>query len=454
MKIGVGYCRISTENQLDNCSINEQKKYIKKYAEVNNITLADFFIDEAWSGENINRPSFTKMIDTLKEEKYECVIIYKLDRLSRRTKDVLYVIEDILNKNGIELISVKESLNTHTPAGMLFVSQLASFAQYELSVITERMQMGKMAKNAAGKWAAAGNTIPYGYSFINGELILNNEQAKEIRYAYDLFLQGYGDYTVHKLINEKYPGRNHWRNRAMIWHTLRKKVYAGYVYYRGEEYKGTHEAIVTLEEWEKVHSIRHKRAVERNALGKGKSNSLLTGLLQCGLCGSGYYKEQNRYCCKARRVKSPKWTLDKKCAGRYIKADLTDKEVIDAVKSIRIEDYVIGKRKNEVIDYSNDIKKIDLKIDKLIELYSEGGIEYKYIKDKLDKLKTKKEEFEILQTENKATQKEDDEILTALKIRNQILESNDIEIKKKLLKTIIEKIVVCEDCLEIHWKFW
>ena len=112
------YIRVSTDAQAEEgYSIEAQQEMLEGYCKAKQIADFKFYIDGGFSGSNIERPQMQELIEDIKYGKIKTVVVYKLDRLSRSQKDTLYLIEDVLNPNGTEFVSLNENLDTSTSIG-------------------------------------------------------------------------------------------------------------------------------------------------------------------------------------------------------------------------------------------------------------------------------------------------------------------------------------------------
>ena len=175
-----GYVRVSTENQLENYSIDEQTSRMKAYCSAMNFNLIKIYTDGGYSGGNTDRPALKQMLYDLRSSQIDAVLVYKLDRLSRSQKDTLTLIEDCFLANGIDFISINENFDTSTPFGRAMIGILSVFAQLEKDQITERFTMGRIGRCKAGYFHGGGNP-PYGYSYVNGSLLINYDEAENVK---------------------------------------------------------------------------------------------------------------------------------------------------------------------------------------------------------------------------------------------------------------------------------
>ena len=145
-----GYVRVSTENQLENYSIEEQTMRIRSYCQAKGWHLIKIYTDGGYSGGNINRPALQQMLTDMKRGTVDAIIVYKLDRLSRSQKDTLTLIEDHMLSAGVDFISINENFDTSSPFGRAMIGILSVFAQLEKDQITERFTMGRIGRSKAG----------------------------------------------------------------------------------------------------------------------------------------------------------------------------------------------------------------------------------------------------------------------------------------------------------------
>lgn len=169
----VGYVRVSSDGQEDNTSLPEQRRRLESYCVTYGHELVAVFEDVA-SGKNIKRTGLQDALAALEEA--DGLVVLKLDRLSRNLRDTLALVEDVFMAGDKNLVSVSEHIDTHTPAGRMFLSMVSSFAAYERDLIRERTQSGKRAKLAAGGYAHGAPRL--GYRADNRELVKDEaEQA-------------------------------------------------------------------------------------------------------------------------------------------------------------------------------------------------------------------------------------------------------------------------------------
>ena len=180
----LGYVRVSSEGQADNTSLDNQISEIKRYCDYHKHEFVIY--RDTKSGKNLDRAGIISLLQQLKD--YDGIIIYKLDRLSRKLIDTLSIVE-LLNSEKKTLISITESLDISTISGQLMINTMASFSQYERQVISQRVKTGKDVRRSQDKFV--GGQVANGYKsvktfddkgqFMGNELVIDESEQKIIK---------------------------------------------------------------------------------------------------------------------------------------------------------------------------------------------------------------------------------------------------------------------------------
>ena len=179
------YTRVSTAEQAnEGYSIEEQERRCKAQIESKGWRYIGTYSDPGVSGRTMERDGLKALIADIESGKVEAVVVYKLDRLSRKQKDTMTIIEDVLLKKNIALISLNETLDTTTPWGRAMIGILSSFNQMESENIQMRTSMGREAKAKEGGYA--GGKPPIGYKAVDGKLVVVPEEAEIVRLVFKL----------------------------------------------------------------------------------------------------------------------------------------------------------------------------------------------------------------------------------------------------------------------------
>jgi site-specific DNA recombinase len=147
----VGYVRVSREEQVrEGVSLDAQRARITAYAEAKDLVLGEILADEGMSGKELERPGLQDLVARCQRGEVRHVIVWKLDRLTRRTRHLLSLVEDLFLARGIELHSVSESLDTSTPHGRFVLTLFGGLAQMEREQIADRTRSALAWKRDQG----------------------------------------------------------------------------------------------------------------------------------------------------------------------------------------------------------------------------------------------------------------------------------------------------------------
>src|SRR5579872_3922199 len=322
------YTRKSTEEGLDKefNSLEAQREaaeaYIRSQQTEGWVLLPEAYDDGGFTGANMARPALRKLFDDIESGRLDCVVVYKVDRLSRSLVDFARMMGEF-EKHGTTFVSVTQQFNTSTPVGRLTLHILLSFAQFEREIISERTRDKKAAAKRKGKWT--GGYLPLGYDLdINGgRLVVNRVEAKRIEEIFDLFIERKSlDATIAELDRREWKTKS-WVTRSSKPHAgtrftpdslrrlLQNETYLGKVFYRGQSYRGEHPRIVDPRLWKRANallaSLPPKAPADRN-----QNTALLKGLLRCSSCGqpmsvtatTRHERRYRYYVCRSSRTSS------------------------------------------------------------------------------------------------------------------------------------------------------
>lgn len=185
----IGYIRVSTQDQSESgLSLKHQESKIRSYADAMDINLVEVKTDSGHSAKSLNRPAMQEIISLIKARQIDALIILKLDRLTRSVKDLGALVE-LLEKNGVALISVQDSINTNTAAGRLVLNVLGSVAQWEREAIGERTKAALQVKKNQGQRAGE---VPFGWNLAEDgvTLFVNHEEQNALNLMRELRAAG------------------------------------------------------------------------------------------------------------------------------------------------------------------------------------------------------------------------------------------------------------------------
>jgi site-specific DNA recombinase len=349
------YIRWSTDDQGDGTTLDVQMEGCRHYILSQGWAYAEdlVFIDEGYSGGSLQRPAVQKLRTAVKAGRVDCVVVFKLDRLSRSVVDTVQLVLE--EWDGLcHVKSAREPIDTTNHAGKMFFYMLVSYAEWERAVIKERTFSGKLKRAEEGK--NPGFKPPYGYRLDAGVGVFAIEPAEAavVKRIYDMYRRGSGMISItYKLNGEgiRFRDGKLW-NESTVKKMLQNPLYCGDLQYGrrsrnpnrgkrdGEEFYLQQEpsvvtrdavpAIVSREEWLAVQATRHART----GAGQGQSGRafssrhLLTGIARC-VCGAaitGYKgggKTDYYYRCADNRKKGKE-----ACACGYIRQALVDEIVL------------------------------------------------------------------------------------------------------------------------------
>lgn len=456
MKKVACYVRVSTENQIENYSIDEQIERLKAYCKAKDFVIYKIYTDGGFSGGNTNRPALNAMLTDIERKLFDTVIVYKLDRLSRNQKDTLMLIEDCFLANNIDFISMSENFDTSTAFGRAMIGILSVFAQLEKDQITERFTMGRIGRSKSGLFHGGGNA-PKGYNYINGHLEINVIEAEQVKDIFSLFLSGKSINAISKIMTKKY-GDNLWKGATQITNCIRNSIYIGKVKFKGVEYDGEHQAIISEDDFRRANELL--KSVDRIKFPAQKTpfraGFLLSSLIYCKKCGARYSACHGYYKCYSRSKSTQKFIKDPNCKNKNWKIDELDALVVSEIHKIAIDDaYKKLFKKEERTDDTKSIKaeisKIDTQISRLLDLYQISDVSIDIIKDKIAALTSRQEKLKELLNEHRRTDNYET-FKTALNKFETLDSTSSIDERRLLVSTLIESIIIDGESVNINWR--
>jgi len=193
----IGYVRVSTQEQARHgISLDMQRSKIRAYAELEGMELVDIIADEGISGCSIKiRPGIQTVLEKVRRREVDAVVVYKLDRLARNTVEALGIAR-LLDRKGIALHSITEKLDTQSAMGRFFFALLASIAEMERGIISERIKSAMERKRERGE--ACSGTAPYGFYIQDGMLVPDSYEEIVIERIRSLRRE---KHTVHQIVD-------------------------------------------------------------------------------------------------------------------------------------------------------------------------------------------------------------------------------------------------------------
>jgi len=299
------YTRKSNDDNLATnvTSLDAQKSCCRSYINIQKANrweeYPEVFDDAAESGRSLKRPAMQRLLKCVEEDKIDGVIVYKLDRITRNSKDFHYLLE-LFEKHDVAFISATESIDTKSPQGRLMTAIMVQFAQYDREMDQERSKDFHLARAKKGLWC--GGVPPLGYDSKDKLLVVNEEEADLVRRIFNLYLEHQSAQVVsqelgrlgfkrktHKTLDGKVFGGSRFDKKNVI-RILQRKVYIGLV--RNErtkqDFPGQQQPIVAPAIFERAQELLKSHS-QREGPSNYKPNKYgfrLKGLVRCGECHS------------------------------------------------------------------------------------------------------------------------------------------------------------------------
>ncbi len=346
------YTRKSTDEGLekDFNSLDAQREaaeaYIASQIGEGWVCLPDRYDDGGFTGGNLDRPALKKLMADIESGKVDCVVVYKVDRLSRSLTDFSRLVE-VFDRHGTSFVSVTQHFNTTNSMGRLTLNILLSFAQFEREIISERTRDKMAAARKKGKWAGGPPTL--GYDVVDQKLVVNEPESKQVREIFDLYLDRKSLLTVAQTLNDRGWTTKRWNTKAgtakggfqwtkdNVLALLRNVVYIGRVRHKDQTYPGEHEGIVDQAVFDEVQRLLSENGRTNPNGPRVNDGAILCGLLRCKSCGcamtpSCSVKKNRRYryyvCVNAQKRGY------RECPTPSVSAEVLESFVVEQIREI------------------------------------------------------------------------------------------------------------------------
>jgi site-specific DNA recombinase len=298
------YTRKSTDDGLDQefNSLDAQREsaeaFIKSQASEGWTCLPEKYDDGGFTGGNMDRPALKRLLFDIEAGKIDCVVVYKVDRLSRSLLDFARMME-VFDRRGVSFVSVTQHFNTTHSMGRLTLNILLSFAQFEREIISERIRDKIAAQRRKGKWSGGRPVLGYDVnrSEPSPKLVVNSLEAPRVRKIFTLYLQQGSLLPVVKELRRLGWINKAWRSqrgrayggrpfdKCSLHALLTNPLYAGRIRHKDATYAGEHEALVDEATWNAVQNRLRENGRNGGAAVRNRHTALLRGLLHCKACG-------------------------------------------------------------------------------------------------------------------------------------------------------------------------
>lgn len=274
------YIRVSTLEQVkEGYSIAAQKERLTAYCKAQGWTDYKFYVDEGVSAKDTNRPELQKLFKDMKDGKINMILVYRLDRFTRRVIDLHRMLEE-MKKYDCSFISATEPYDTSSSMGRMFITIVAALAQWENENLSERIVMALEEKVSSGE--RVGN-VPYGFDLTSDEKLIKNEKSLVVLDMIEKTKEGWSASSIADYLTKTNNDKARWHPNSVI-RILRNPALYGSTYWSGKVYENTHEGIISKEEFDKIQTILNDRTQFRRR--DVESTYLFQGKVVCPDCGN------------------------------------------------------------------------------------------------------------------------------------------------------------------------
>lgn len=488
------YSRVSTKEQAEEgYSIDEQERLLIEYCDKNNFVVFKCYADKGISGKNITaRPGLKALLKEAEEGCFDLVISWKINRLSRKLKDALTIIE-LFERNNVTYRSYTEPFDNTTPAGKMQFQMMALIGEFERETIAQNVKMGMKARAREGRWC--GGTPVLGYEIVKADdekerkrpstkMVINEEEARIVRLIFIMHCDGKGYKAIVNELNHRgyRTKKGNYFNISGVREILLNPIYAGKIRFNVRQdwsskrrkgmnpnpiiVDGLHEPIIDEETWERSTLIMKTKRNKSVRIHKGFYP--LTGLLKCPQCGAGmvisgapdgnggritYYSCGNWrnkgsavcHCNSIRHEKANAIVFER--LSELLSDNKMVKEIVDTINKSRKEQ--AEPLRKELIQTEKELSMLAERKKRLFELYEDGHIAREEFLEQKDILNIQIQRLE--EDKNRCNDKlADGDTLVSYELVQQTLkrfgekmgQCEDQEKLKVLLRLLIKEITM------------
>lgn len=509
IKLIATYARVSTSNQEEQQTVQNQLGAIREYAQKNNYTIVEEYVDDGWSGDMLARPSLDKLRQDAKDKVWEGVLIYDPDRLARRYSYQELVMDE-LREAGIEVMFVTVSAPKNSEDKILHGVR-GLFAEYERTKIAERFRLGKLRRVKEGHVLTT--EAPYGYHYIrnnketkkHGYYVIEEEEAKVVKMIFSWVANdGLTLRTIVRKLQEMEIRPR--KSKRGVWNTSTLSTMLRHRAYIGETHWGSSYAVVPTkplnhEKYQKIKkSSRRKKpqeewitipipAIIEPALfekagqqlktnfalcQRNKKNEyLLSGIIKCDCgrprAGEGYYNKPNLYYrCTDRVLNFP---LPPTCEEKGVNARIADELVWKKIVGLMSSEKLMAeqaerwfknrqdKNKTALVDVEvlkREIEKLQTQAERYNKGYGAGAFTLEQLKEYTTPIRDKISQLEIqIANSNKETNHvglqmpSGAEMAVFAKQAKKTLHDLKFPAQREIVLNIVEKVISTRDHLQV-----
>jgi len=369
------YTRKSTDEGLDQefNSLDAQREsgeaYISSMKHEGWVCLPTRYDDGGFTGGNMDRPAIQRLMEDIEAGKVDCVVVYKVDRLSRSLLDFARMMETF-ERRQVSFVSVTQQFNTTSSMGRLTLNILLSFAQFEREIISERTRDKMAAARRKGKYVGGAPILGYDIDRERSCLVVNEQEATRVRQVFELYLEQQSLIPTIAELDRRGWVTKRWTtkkgkqrggrpfNKNNLYGLLTNATYIGKICYKDEVYEGQHQAIVDPEIFERVRRLLRLNHRTGGARVRNQFGALLKGLLHCVPCDCSMMhshttkngtKRYRYYVCVNAQKRG--WH---NCPSRSIPAAEIERFVVDQIKAVARDPGLIAKTLVQIREHVED----------------------------------------------------------------------------------------------------
>ncbi len=312
---------------------------------------SDRFDDGGFSGGSMDRPALEKLMAAIEAGEIDCVVVYKVDRLSRSLLDFARLMQ-LFEQKQVHFVSVTQHFNTADSMGRLTLNILLSFAQFEREIIGERTRDKIAAQRKKGKWAGGWQVLGYDVDRERKTLTVNDAEAKHVRGIFELYLKHESLIETARQANMRGWTTKRWTSakgnamggkpfdKSNLNYLLMNETYIGRVRHYDTSFEGLHVAIIDAETWDRAQQLLRRNAKTKGSVTRNSYHALLKGILRCKSCDAAMThtactrgQRQYRYYTCVKAMKRGHRT----CPTKTVRAASIEQEVLSKLSELPLD---------------------------------------------------------------------------------------------------------------------
>ncbi|MDF2605890.1 MAG: Resolvase domain protein [Bacillales bacterium] len=447
MRVAI-YRRVSTDIQAEKgFSLEAQKLKLEQFASSQDWTIVADYCDDGYSAKSLERPAIQKLITDVKKREFDVVLILRLDRLVRSVVN-LHELLNLFEKYDVKFKSSTETYDTTTPSGKMFITLVASLAQFERE--TTALRVFETMHQRAKQGIFNGGKTPIGYKRTEEGYVIDEEEAKIVKLIFELY-ETKGVMGIVKELNKKgYTHRNdNYFTDYNVNYILNNPVYIGKLRWNtlNRKRKSTDtvlvevtqenfETIIDPETFDRIQKLRKSRQATNQK--QHEMIYIYSGIFRCE-CGARYsgkrVREDKYYICSERKHK-------RNCNKPSVKEEILDDAFMSFIKLMNVDLPIeLKESKIDVDAVQKQLKKLDEQEEKLLNLYFINKVKLSTYEKKLSEIEGLRKEYQeqLLQSELTTSVNVED-VISLLQNLGSVWKDFKAEYKKKFINEWFESV--------------